>query len=146
MSNNTILYDISDEIVNIENITKKNNYKVIYGWKEPNNNYYIDFYWLNEKKILAYKNIYDNIIIYGIECHIDDELNRYIDFDEEQILFNAYAIVCDFYDYYGIDRTELTFFYSNTIIDEKYINDNKIHNYYPFEETKNSHDSYDEED
>lgn len=139
MSNNGILYDISDEIVN--------NYKVIYGWKEPNKNYYIDFDWLNEKKILAYKNIYDNTIIYGSECHIDEELNRYmIDFDEEQILFNAYEIVSDFYDYYGIDKTQLNFFDSDTIIDEKYINDNKIHNYYPFEERKISHDSYSEED
>ena len=139
MSNNGILYDISDEIVN--------NYKVIYGWKEPNKNYYIDFDWLNEKKILAYKNIYDNTIIYGSECHIDEELNRYmIDFDEEQILFNAYEIVSDFYDYYGIDKTQLNFFDSDTIIDEKYINDNKINNYYPFEERKISHDSYSEED
>ena len=139
MSNNGILYDISDEIVN--------NYKVIYGLKEPNKNYYIDFDWLNEKKILAYKNIYDNTIIYGSECHIDEELNRYmIDFDEEQILFNAYEIVSDFYDYYGIDKTQLNFFDSDTIIDEKYINDNKINNYYPFEERKISHDSYSEED
>ena len=139
MSNNGILDDISDEIIN--------NYKVIYGWKEPNKHYHIDFDWLNEKKILSYKFLYDNTIIYGIECHINDEFNRYmIDFDEEHILFNAYEIVSDFYDYYGIDKTQLNFFDSDTIIDEKYINDNKIHNYYPFEETKNSHDSYDEED
>ncbi len=123
--------DINQEIINQEH---KNNYKIIYGWKEPNKDYYIDFDWLNENHIIAYKNIYDNTIIYGIECSNNDKLNKYMnDFANEQILFNAYEKASYFYDYYYINKSELTFYNSNTIIDNNFIESNNIKNYYPIE-------------
>ncbi len=131
MTYNDIWYDINKEIINNAN---KNNYKVIYGWKEPNKDYYIDFDWLSENNINAYKNKYDNTIIYGIECLIDIDLDKYIiDYTKQEILFNAYQKVYDFYDYYNINKTNLTFYNSDTKIDNNYIESNNIYHYYPIE-------------
>ncbi len=131
MDNNNLWYDINNENVNN---AYKNDCKIVYGWKEPNKDYYIDFDWLNENNIKAYKNISDNTIIYGIECSIDIDINRcIIDYMKEQTLFNAYQKACDFYDYYYIDKSIITFYNSNTIITNSYIESNNIHNYYPIE-------------
>ena len=143
MNYNDVCYDINEGIVNRSN---KNNYKVVYGWKEPNKDYYIDFDWLNENHIKAYKNIYDNSIIYGIECLIDIDLNRYlIDYTKQQILFNAYEKACDFYDYYYIDKSQITFYNSNIIIDSNFVDSNNIKNYYPDELENNFCNISDEE-